>query len=269
MIGTDAIGAKLPVRSRRWPSANALLQRQALAGHRAGRLDVRRSRQGCRRTSRHQLVYQIASPASARRFTSWSRRKSCCQWATLNDLKDGIEPERMLERGDSVAVEKQVKHEGQSYWQSVEDKLLPVAGTVPNECHIDLVRHCPRSNPTRLAGRWAIRLSAYAEPPVTANRSQSRKLKRRTRSTSSTGDGNMALLESPGVGVCRPQPSRWGRSPLPGTPDATNPAAAPALPHQRPLCGGPGSKPGDPACRRNEIAMPPIRHAICRARRHW
>ena len=56
-------------------------KRQALAGHRAGRLDVRRHGKADNGPADTTPVYQIVPgervPVS---FTSWSRRKSRCQW---------------------------------------------------------------------------------------------------------------------------------------------------------------------------------------------
>jgi lipoprotein-anchoring transpeptidase ErfK/SrfK len=50
-------------------------------------------------------------------------------WASLAAFKDGEEPERKLAKGDSVAIEKNFKHEGETYLQSVEGKILPAKGT--------------------------------------------------------------------------------------------------------------------------------------------
>lgn len=50
-------------------------------------------------------------------------------WASLEDMKQGKEPERQLEKGDTVAVEKSYKHDDAVYWVSVEGKVLPQKGT--------------------------------------------------------------------------------------------------------------------------------------------
>jgi lipoprotein-anchoring transpeptidase ErfK/SrfK len=50
-------------------------------------------------------------------------------WATLDDLKNGTEPERQLERGDTVAVEKSIAWEGQRYWVNVDGKVIAQKGT--------------------------------------------------------------------------------------------------------------------------------------------
>ena len=50
-------------------------------------------------------------------------------WPTLEAWKAQEEPERKLAKGDSVAVEKTFKHDGESFWQTVEGKILPVKGT--------------------------------------------------------------------------------------------------------------------------------------------
>ena len=49
-------------------------------------------------------------------------------WATLDDLKKGSEPERQLERGDTVAVEKPYVWENEKYWISTDGKVLPQKG---------------------------------------------------------------------------------------------------------------------------------------------
>ena len=50
-------------------------------------------------------------------------------WATLEDLKRGAEPERQLENGDTVAIDRPYKWQDTSYWISVEGKVLPQAHT--------------------------------------------------------------------------------------------------------------------------------------------
>lgn len=49
-------------------------------------------------------------------------------WASLDDLKQGRDPERQLEKGDTVAIDKPYKWEDQAYWISVEGKVLPQKG---------------------------------------------------------------------------------------------------------------------------------------------
>jgi lipoprotein-anchoring transpeptidase ErfK/SrfK len=50
-------------------------------------------------------------------------------WTSLDAFKNNEEPERKLAKGDSVAIEKNFKHEGETYLQSVEGKILPAKGT--------------------------------------------------------------------------------------------------------------------------------------------
>lgn len=128
-------------------------------------------------------IYQIVPGERVPfRYIMVSAKEPLPMWATLNDLKDGAEPERMLERGDSVAVEKQVKHDGQSYWQSVEGKIVPLHGTyqmsATSTWHGILL-----DEKTPLPFGWALGdpLSAWAEPPASANTPPVTKLKRRTR----------------------------------------------------------------------------------------
>jgi lipoprotein-anchoring transpeptidase ErfK/SrfK len=49
-------------------------------------------------------------------------------WATVDDLKNGAEPERQLERGDTVAVDKPLLWEGNKYWLNVDGKVIPQKG---------------------------------------------------------------------------------------------------------------------------------------------
>jgi lipoprotein-anchoring transpeptidase ErfK/SrfK len=50
-------------------------------------------------------------------------------WASLDDKKKGNEPERQLERGDTVAVEKAFTWDGEKLWISVEGKVIPQKGS--------------------------------------------------------------------------------------------------------------------------------------------
>jgi lipoprotein-anchoring transpeptidase ErfK/SrfK len=49
-------------------------------------------------------------------------------WASLDDMKNGAEPERQLERGDTVAVDKPYVWEGEKYWINVDGKVIPQKG---------------------------------------------------------------------------------------------------------------------------------------------
>ena len=50
-------------------------------------------------------------------------------WLSLDDMKQGRDPERQLEKGDTIAIEKSIKWEDQTYWISVEGRVLPQKGT--------------------------------------------------------------------------------------------------------------------------------------------
>lgn len=63
------------------------------------------------------------------RYIMVSAQEGIPMWTTLDALKSEEEPERTLEKGDSVAIEKEVRHNGDRYWQSVEGKVLPQKGT--------------------------------------------------------------------------------------------------------------------------------------------
>jgi lipoprotein-anchoring transpeptidase ErfK/SrfK len=45
-------------------------------------------------------------------------------WASVDDLKNGAEPERQLKKGDTVAIDKPLKWEGEDYWISADGKVI-------------------------------------------------------------------------------------------------------------------------------------------------
>jgi lipoprotein-anchoring transpeptidase ErfK/SrfK len=49
-------------------------------------------------------------------------------WASLDDMKAGATPERMIERGDTTAVDKPYTWDGQKYWINVDGKVIPQKG---------------------------------------------------------------------------------------------------------------------------------------------
>ncbi len=50
-------------------------------------------------------------------------------WASLEELRAGAEPERYLEKGDTVAVQKPIRIDGVPHYVSVEGKVMPVKGS--------------------------------------------------------------------------------------------------------------------------------------------
>lgn len=234
MIGTVQIGAKLPVRGETTAkfSTRFCKGKRWLAIAPVGWMcaDHGKAVDGPADTT---PVYQIVPGERVPfRYIMVSAKEPLPMWATLADLKDGIEPERMLERGDSVAVEKQVKHEGQSYWQSVEGKLLPVGGTYQMSA-TSTWHGIVLSEKTPLPFGWVLGepLNAYAEPPAAANTPPVTKLKRRTRVDildEVTVKGKRFLK----VRVSAIQMSAFpvGTAPLPGAPETAPIGSAPAVP---------------------------------------
>ncbi len=49
-------------------------------------------------------------------------------WSTFDALKQGAEPERQLERGDTVAIARPLTYDGEKYWLSVDGNVLPQKG---------------------------------------------------------------------------------------------------------------------------------------------
>ena len=67
------------------------------------------------------------------RYVMVGSKEPLPMWTNLEALKDGAEPERQLEKGDSIAVDKTVHHDGTTYYQSAEGKILPIKGTYTME----------------------------------------------------------------------------------------------------------------------------------------
>ncbi len=103
-------------------------------------------------------------------------------WGSLDDLKNGAEPERLLKKGDTVAIEKSYVWDGQRYWISVDGKLVPTAHTAMMgggaEWHgIEL------SDKTPLPFGWVTpeKANVYAAPPEGRAGKADAQLERRTR----------------------------------------------------------------------------------------
>ena len=50
-------------------------------------------------------------------------------WPTFEALKNGEAADKQLEHGDTIAIDRPLKFDGESYWLSVEGKVLPQKGT--------------------------------------------------------------------------------------------------------------------------------------------
>lgn len=291
MIGTVQVGAKLPVRGettakfstrfckgKRWL---AIVPTGWMCADHGKAVDA---------PADATPVYQIVPGERVPfRYIMVSAKDPLPMWATLNDLKDGVEPERMLERGDSVAVEKQVKHEGQSYWQSVEGKLLPVQGTYQMSA-TSTWHGIVLDEKTPLPFGWALGdpLSAWAEPPTSAKAPPVTKLKRRTRldildeatvqgkrflkvrvsavQTSAFPVGTAPLLGPDGTPLPATGTTPAGAAPAPlpsatptGSVVATPPAAAhPAVPGASVAGAAPNAAPGAPGALAAVAAPEPV-----------
>jgi len=166
-------------------------------------------------------------------------------WASLDDLKAGNEPERQLSRGDTVAIEKTVKHQGQTYYQSVEGKVLPIRGTYTPEAtstwHGILI---DEKVPLPFGWIYGGGVKAQAEPgqgPVLAT------LSRRTRVDileEATVKGRKYLK----VRVSAVQQSSFpvATAPLPPPADATVPPAPSAVPAPEAVPSTPPAVPNEP-----------------------
>jgi lipoprotein-anchoring transpeptidase ErfK/SrfK len=103
-------------------------------------------------------------------------------WATLEDLKKGAEPERQLERGDTVAVDKPYVWDNEKYWINVDGKVIPQKGSAlmgnGAEWHgIELNEQTP------LPFGWVTpdKANVYAAPPEGKPGKADAQLERRTR----------------------------------------------------------------------------------------
>jgi hypothetical protein len=103
-------------------------------------------------------------------------------WTTLDDLKNGAEPERLLKKGDTVAIEKSYVWDGQKYWISVDGKVCSAAHTAMMgggaEWHgIEL------DDKTPLPFGWVTpdKANVYAAPPESGKAKADATLERRTR----------------------------------------------------------------------------------------
>lgn len=180
------------------------------------------------------------------RYVMVSSKEPMPMWTTLDDLKSGAEPERQLARGDSIAIDKIVKHEGESYYQSAEGKILPIKGTYHMEATsqwhgivIDDKMHLPFG--------WILGdpQNAYESPQ--AAKTPVAKLKRRTRVdilAEQTVAGKRYLQVR--VSAMQQSPFPYATAPVPGAaPPAPAPGSAPA---PAPVAAAPAPAPaGGPA----------------------
>jgi lipoprotein-anchoring transpeptidase ErfK/SrfK len=103
-------------------------------------------------------------------------------WASLEDMKQGNEPERQLERGDTVAVDKPYVWDNERYWINVDGKVIPQKGSASMgggaEWHgLEL------SDKTPLPFGWVTpeKANVYATPPEGKPGKADAVMERRTR----------------------------------------------------------------------------------------
>jgi len=153
-------------------------------------------------------------------------------WGSVEDLKQGAEPERQLEKGDTVAVERPFKWDGLAYWISVEGKVMPQKGSAQmgggSEWHGLALDD---STPLPLGWITPDRANVYPAPPERPQKGATEvQLERRTR---------VAIVEERLLGkkrwlrvtVAAPPPARpVGAIMMEKAPDRPAPEAAPAPP---------------------------------------
>lgn len=130
MVGNAIKGARLPVKGIAKPSKGGCSTRWYalepfgwLCGHEAHPTDkpattesVLKVREGSRLPFQYVMVLV-------------KEGDKVPMWASLDDMKNGAEPERQLERGDTVAVEKSYVWDNDKYWINVDGKVIPAKGS--------------------------------------------------------------------------------------------------------------------------------------------
>jgi lipoprotein-anchoring transpeptidase ErfK/SrfK len=150
-------------------------------------------------------------------------------WASFDALKQGLEPERQLERGDTVAIERPLNFDGEKYWLSVEGKVLPQKGASmmgPGSAWQGLVL----DDKTPLPFGWITpeKANAYEAIPETAKTPATAQLERRTR---------VKIEEEQTVGK-----KRWLKvSVVAPPPTAASPPPSPSMTGSQPPVPGPQS----------------------------
>jgi lipoprotein-anchoring transpeptidase ErfK/SrfK len=132
-------------------------------------------------------------------------------WGTLDDLKKQAEPERQVERGDTIAIEKQIVWDNEKYWLTVEGKVLPVKGSAMMgggaEWHgIELT---DLNNPAPLPFGWITpeKANVYeTAPEKPASKATPAQLERRTR-VAILGEQMMGKRKWLKVSVAAPPPA--------------------------------------------------------------
>lgn len=130
MVGTVALGARLPVagefkaRSPHYCASKRWFQLRPFGWI--------CSKQGKPTPEPPTAESVLKVPAGERlpfRYVMVSSKEPLPMWASVEDLQNAEEPERMLQKGDSVAIQRAWKHDGEAYYVSVEGKVLPQKGT--------------------------------------------------------------------------------------------------------------------------------------------
>ncbi len=165
-------------------------------------------------------------------------------WATLDAFKNNEEPERKLAKGDSVAIEKNFKHEGDTYLQSVEGKILPAKGTyqmpATSQWHGVLI-----DDKTHLPFGWVLSEQVKAQaapdqPTVTGV------IKRRTQVDileEMTVKGKRWLRVKPSAAPTKEFPLQTEPLPPPPTPASAPGTPAPVAKPATPAAATPGATP--------------------------
>jgi hypothetical protein len=147
-------------------------------------------------------------------------------WSSLESLRTGEEPERELQRGDTVAVQKTLKLSGAQYYVSVEGKVLPVEGTHSLDAKVSAWRGEVLDDKTVFPFGWVTPETAkvYAVPDPRTKPIET--LPRRTRVVIAEEQGKggrrmLRIADAPGAGPGDGQadaqgqgqsPARWVRA---------------------------------------------------------
>ncbi len=130
MVGTVALGARLPVRGTFLAkSARYCANRHWIALSPLGWICSKQVRSTDEPLTTGSVLHVPEGERLPFHYFMVSSKEPMSLWTSVEDVKNGAEPERMLERGDSIAVQKVWKYDGENYYVSAEGKVLPIKGT--------------------------------------------------------------------------------------------------------------------------------------------
>ncbi|MCS6912560.1 MAG: L,D-transpeptidase [Myxococcales bacterium] len=130
MVGNLVLGARLPIRGTfQARSSRYCTGRKWWALLPFGWICARQARPTAGPPTDTPVLQVAPGERLPFRYVMVSSQEPIPMWANIEDFKEGRDPERMLEKGDSVAIDKLWKFDGESFYLSVEGRVLPTRGT--------------------------------------------------------------------------------------------------------------------------------------------